>query len=164
MDRETVKRLAQLREEPAVSILCPLDARRPGNAQDPVVLAALRDRAVENVYRVLQGRAATSLIARIDEVIGSVDMQHPSQGIAVLVSPNVSRVIALDIPVGPHVVVGERFAIRDLVTAMRRSWRARILVLSFAKTRCIDLTGDDAVERLDFGFPVDVVPPTEADA
>jgi hypothetical protein len=164
MDGGTVKQLAQLKEEPAVSILCPLDAHRPGNVQDPAVLAVLRDRAVENVNRVLHGRAAASLIARIDEALGSVDLQHPSLGVAVLVSPNVSHVIALDAPVGPHVVVGERFAIRDLVTAMLRRKCARIVVLSLAKTRCIDLTGDDALERLDFGFPVEVVPPTEADA
>ena len=164
MDRATVKQLAQLKEVPAISILCPLDARRPGGAQDSAVLAKLRDRAVENVNRVLHGRAAASLIERIDEAVGSVDLHHPTQGVAVLVSPNVSRVIGLDAPVGPHVVVGERFAIRDLVTAMLRIKCARIVVLSLAKTRCIDLTGDHAVERTDFGFPVEVVPPTEADA
>lgn len=163
MDRATVKQLAELEEELAISILCPLDAQRPGNAQDPVVLAKLRDRAVENVNRMLHGPAAASLIARIDEALGSIDLRHPTPGVAVLVSPNVSRVIGLDAPVGPHVVVGERFAIRDLVTAMLRSKHARIIVLSRATTRCIDLTGDDATERRDFGFPVEVVPPTEAD-
>ncbi len=163
MDRHTIKQLAQLREEPAVSILCPLDARRPGNAHDPAVLAELRDRAVEDTNRVLHGRAAASLIARIDEALGSIDLQHPSRGVAVLVSANVSQVVELNSPVEPHVVVGERFAIRDLVTAMPRTARVRIVVLSLAKARCIDLTGGDPVERLQFGFPVEVVPPTEAD-
>ncbi len=145
MDRTTVKQLAQLHGAPAVSILCSLDTRRPDNAHDPGVLASLRARAVEGVEIFLQGRAATSLIGRIDEALASVDLRHPSRGIAVLVSPNVSRVLSLDAPVEPHVVVGDRFAIRDLLSAILRTPRARIIVLSQDETRCIDLTGDDAV-------------------
>ena len=163
MERTTVRQLAEIKEEPAISIMCPLDAGRPGNPQDPVVLAQLRDVAVEKVNHVLRGEAAEGLIARIDEAVGSVDLRHPAPGVAVLVSANVSRVIEFDAPVEPHVVVGERFAIRDLVTAMLRRSRARLVVLSLARTRCVDLTGDATVERHDFGFPVEIVPPTEAD-
>jgi hypothetical protein len=163
MDHETVKQLAQLREEPAVSILCPFDIRRPGNAHDPAAIRELRDRAVEKVESLLQGPAAASLIERIDAALGSIDLHHPSPGVAVLTSPNLSRVIALDVSVEPTVVVGERFAIRDLVAAMARGVRARVLLLSQETSRCLDLTGASVVERLEFGFPVDVVPPTEAD-
>lgn len=163
MDRATVKQLADLKEEPAISILCPLDVKRPGNVRDLTVLSKLRDRAVEDVGRVLHGRASESLIARIDEAVGSVDLHHPTHGVAVLVSANISRVIGLDVPVGPRVVVGDRFAIRDLVTAMLRSRSARIVVLSLARTRCIDVSGVAATERLDFGFPVEAVAPVEAD-
>jgi hypothetical protein len=37
------------------------------------------------------------------------------------------------------------------------------VVLSQAKTRCIDLNGDHASQRLDFGFALEVQPPVEAD-
>jgi hypothetical protein len=163
MDRETIRELAQIEGEPAVSILCPLDTQRPGNRQDPAVLAKLRDQAVETVERELRGPAAPSLIARIDEAVDSVDLQHPSRGVAILVTATVSRVVALDAPVEPDVVVGKKFAIRDLVTAMSRTKRARAIVLSLAKTRCIDITGDKVAERRSLGFPVEVVPPAEAD-
>ncbi|HYL53092.1 MAG TPA: hypothetical protein VEZ15_14055 [Acidimicrobiia bacterium] len=163
MNRTTVKQLAQVHGRPAVSILCPLDTRRPGNAHDPAVLSHLRNEAVEQVEGLVQGHAATLLIDRIDMALASVDLHHPSRGIAVLVSPSLSRVFSLDIPIEPHVVVGERFAVRDLVTAMLRMPRSRIVVLSKDKSRCIDVTGDAAVEQLGFGFPVEVVAPTEAD-
>jgi hypothetical protein len=39
----------------------------------------------------------------------------------------------------------------------------RIVVLSQATTRCIDLTGRDASERHDFGFPIKIEPPVQAD-
>jgi hypothetical protein len=86
MKRATMKQLTETRGEPAVSILCPLDTRRPGNPHDPRVLAGLRDQAVEGIEAVLRGREASSLIARIDDAITSVDLEHPSPGIAVLVA------------------------------------------------------------------------------
>jgi release factor family 3 len=49
------------------------------------------------------------------------------------------------------------------VTAMSRTVRARVIVLSQETSRCLDLAGRDIVERHDFGFPVEVVAPTEAD-
>jgi hypothetical protein len=164
IDRAFVKELAELDDAPAISILCPLDSHRPGNAQDPIVLSQLRDRAVEDVEQVLSGSAAASLIARIDEAVGAIDLQHPNRGVAVFVSANVCRVIGLDAPVGPHVVVGRRLSIRDLVTTLSRTKPARVVVLSQAKTRCVDIIGGDATEHLDDGFPVEVAPPTEADA
>lgn len=163
MDRETVKQLAQLREEPAVSILCPFDTHRPGNEHDSAVLRELHDRAVQNVDSLLHGPAAASLISRINNALDSIDLQHPNPAVAVLVSPNLSRVITLDVPVDPSVVVGDRFAIRELVSAMSKRISARVLLLSQETSRCLDLTGEKVVERLDFGFPVEVVPPTEAD-
>lgn len=163
MNNATIDQLAKMRGTPAVSILCPLDTQRPGNPHDPSVLAELRDRAVDEVRARLSGRAASSMISRIDEARAGIDLEHPTPGVALFVSPDVSRVIALDSPVDPEVVVAERFAIRSLVTALQHRRRARVVVLSQAKTRCVDLTGDTATERLDFGFPLEIQPPVEAD-
>ena len=163
MNAQTYSELAQVQDGPTVSIFCPFETRRPGNEHDALLLRELRDRSVKEVGTLLQGAGATSLIARIDDALASIDLQYPSDGVAVFVSPSVSRVVPLDIHVEPNVVVGERFAIRDLLSADSTSVRARVLLLSQTTTRCIDLTGTEAVERHDFGFPVDVVPPTEAD-
>jgi hypothetical protein len=163
MNNATIDQLAKMRGTPAVSILCPLDTQRPGNRHDPSALVALCDRATEQVRARLSGRAASSMISRIDEARAGIDFEHPTPGVAIFVSPDVSRVIALDSPVDPDVVVAERFAIRGLVTALQHRRRARVVVLSQAKTRCVDLTGDTATERLDFGFPLEIQPPVEAD-
>jgi hypothetical protein len=164
MSKGTGEQLAQLRGTPAVTILCPLDTHRPGNPHDPAVLMELRDRAEAQVRANLSGRAASSMLARIDDALSALDLEHPTPGVAIFVSPEVSRHIPLDSPVDPEVVVGERFAIRGLLTALQHRPRARVVVLSQAKTCCIDLNGDLASERLDFGFPVEVQPPVEADA
>jgi hypothetical protein len=163
MNKGTIEQLAQLRGMPAVTILCPLDARRPGNPHDPAVLAELRDRATEQMRANLSDRAASSMVSRIADAVSALDLEHPTPGVAIFVSPDVSRSIPLGLPVEPEVVVGERFAIRGLLTALQQRPRARVVVLSQAKTRCVDLDGDHASERLDFGFPLEVQPPVEAD-
>jgi hypothetical protein len=163
VSKGAIEQLAQLRGMPAVSIFCPLDAQRPGNPHDPAVLAELRDRAEDRVRSSLSGRAASSMMSRIDEALSELDLEHPTPGIAIFVSPDLSRIIRLGSPVDPEVVVGERFAIRSLIKALQQHPRARALVLSQAKTRCIDLNANEASERLDFGFPLEVQPPVEAD-
>ncbi len=35
MERATMKQLTDTGSEPAITILCPLDTRRPGNPRDP---------------------------------------------------------------------------------------------------------------------------------
>jgi hypothetical protein len=163
MNKGPVDRLARSRGAPAVSILCPLDTRRPGNSDDPAVLRDLRDRAEEHVHANLSGRAVSSMMSRIDDALSEVDLEHPTPGVAIFVSPDVSRIIPLGSAVDPEVVVGERFAIRGLLSALRQRPRARVVVLSQAKTRCLDVDGDHVSERLDFGFPLEVQPPVEAD-
>jgi hypothetical protein len=163
MSRGTVEQLARLRAMPAVTILCPLDSQRPGNPYDPAALTELRDRAEAQVRVNLSGRAASSMVSRIDDALSALDLEHPTRGVAIFVSPDLSRIIPLGSTVDPEVVVGERFAIRGLLKALQHRPHARVVVLSQGKTRCIDLNGDHAAERLDSGFPLEVQPPVEAD-
>lgn len=164
MNRGLVEQLAQLHGVPAVSISFPLDTRRPGNLHDSGLLRDLGESAAGQVRATVSGRAATSLVSRIDATLSEVDLDHPTPGVAVFVSPDVTRIIPLDSPVEPEVVVGERFAIRGLLTAFLHRRHVRVVVLSQAKTRCIDLNGHEVRERFDFGFPVEIEPPVEADA
>jgi hypothetical protein len=155
--------IADLAGTPAVSILCPLDRHQPGNPHDVEVLADLRHRAVDGIHAALSGHAASSLVSDLDTALGTIDLHHPTSGFAVFVSPTASRVITLGAAVSPRVVVGDGFALLDVLATMSRELRARILVLSQTTSRCIDMVGDDATERVSHGFPVAAVAPTEAD-
>jgi hypothetical protein len=158
-----VKELTENAGEPAVSILCPLDTKRPGNTRDPRLLAQLRNEAVARLDGVCPDGEVTAMSARIDDAIATLDLGHPSEGVAVLVAPGSSRVLPLEATVEPRVVVGRTFATHDLVAALLQPQRARVLVLAQGMTRCFDLTGDSVVERRSDGFPVEVEPPTEQD-
>jgi hypothetical protein len=150
----TVQQLAQVRSAPAVSILCPFDTRRPGNLDDAAVLAGLRTAAI---------RDAQSLSQRIDDALATIDLDHPTPGVGVFVSSDLTCVIPLDAAVPARVAVSDRFAMRELLTAIQEVVDARAVVLSQGKTRCVDLHGRRVVERHDHGFPVAVSAPVEAD-
>ena len=163
MNQKVIEQRARVEASPAVSIYCPLDTRRPGNEHDPIVLAGLRDSAANRLRGLIEDATAQQLVSRLDDAIASVDLRHPTPGAAIFVSPDTTEVIALDSVGDAHLAVGTRFALFGLVTARQREPRARVLVLSQARTRCIDVSGPAAVERLDDGFPVAVEAPTEAD-
>ena len=151
MHNATVERLARLEEPPAVSIYCPLEQRRPGNDHDPAVLAALRDDAARQVIDLTSENVVGPLLASLDGAIASIDLQHPSAGVAIFVSFETTEVVELDSPVDARLSVDTRFVLLPLVAAMQRRPHARVLVLSQARTRCVDLSGHRAVERHDFG-------------
>jgi hypothetical protein len=159
MNRTLLEQLAQPVEPPAVSIVCPLDTRRPGNTHDPIVIRRLRDRAIEALDR----HDASAVIPRLDDALAAIDLRHPAAAIAVFASADVSRVVELDAPVEARVTVGDRFALGEVASVLSSSMRTRALLLSQGANRCVDVTGSHAAERRDFGFPVDVAPPTESD-
>jgi hypothetical protein len=163
MHSDRIERLARLDATPTVSIYCPLDVRRPGNEQDPAVLADLRQRAATRVRELASEPVARRVITKLDDAIATVDFRHPAPAVAVFVSPDTADVVTLDSSADTQLAVGRHFALLHLVTAQQNLRFARVLVLSQARTRCIDITGPRATERSDHGFPLTVVAPTEAD-
>jgi hypothetical protein len=155
MDTAMIRALSEVHGSPAVSIVCPLDERRPGNDHDRIALARLRDEAAMCV--------SSSLTKLIDEALAGVDLEHPPAAVAIYVAPEYSKVVALDVPVEPSVSIGGRFAIRPLIRAAARDSRARAVVVTEHGARCVDVSGDLVQEHLDTRFPITVTPPTEAD-
>ena len=163
MNLTEIEKLAEVTADPAVSILCTLDRRRPGNLEDPRRLEALRKQAVDAVTVTHDGQNVRPLLARLDAAVASVDLEHPSEAVAILVSADESHVLPLPFPVFSRVVVNDTFATRDLVSAVRRCLRARVLVLDAQHARCFDATGTSLREVEAHGFPLHLTPPLQED-
>lgn len=156
----TLKKLANA-TGPVVSVVCPLDHLAPGNLHDEQVLTELRKGAERSLAAYLGEDDADGKVRRsLDESFAAVDREHPGRGVAMFSGSDVAFVAPLDISVEPRFVVGDHFALTELVADTSREARARLLVLSLAKTRCIDITGRNASEHHDAGFPIEVEAPT----
>jgi Bacterial archaeo-eukaryotic release factor family 3 len=163
MDIADIEKLAEIHGNPAVSILCRLDRRRPGNLEDPRRLDALRERAIDAVLNTYDERLVAPLLGRIEAAVASVDLAHPSDAVAILVTADESHVLRLPFPVFSRVVVDDTLATRDLVNAAQRTLRARVVVLAAERARCFDANGSSLHEVHGHGFPLHISPPVQED-
>jgi hypothetical protein len=145
--------LREPREYPVVSILAPVQRHRPGNPEDPIRLRDLADRARRRLHTELGDRESAEIVRRIDDAVASVDLRHPSDGIAVFVAPGETHVFALGFPVPERVEIDETFATRDLVRGLARTPRYRLLALGEKPTRLFDGAGTVLTEHQGHGFP-----------
>jgi hypothetical protein len=163
MHMADIEKLTQVRGAPAVSILCRLDRRRPGNLEDPRRLDALRKQAIEAVCKIHDQARVQPLLKRIDAAVSSVDLAHPSEAVAIFVTADESHVLPLPLPVQSRIVVNDTFATRDLVNAASRTLRARVLVLAAERARCFEATGFSLQELESHGFPLHLSAPVQED-
>lgn len=163
MEPHLIERLALQTAAPAVTIMCPLDLRRPGNAEDRLRFERLRRDAETHANRYPGGATAATL-RHLDEAVTMLDLTHPVPAVAVLAAPDTAMVLPLGTSCPPLSRVGHQFAIGELLTALQHEVRARGVLLARARTRCLEVWSGHAIERIDHGFPVQYTPPVEADA
>lgn len=163
MDIAEIEELAAVHGNPAVSILCRLDRRRPGNLEDPRRLDALRKEAIDAVLKAHNKEQIEPLLRRIDAAVDDVDLAHPADAVAILVTADESHVLPLPFPVFSRVVVDDTFATRDLVNGAQQTLHTRVLVLAAEHARCFEVTGNTLREVHGHGFPLHVSPPMQED-
>jgi hypothetical protein len=161
VDRAAMTRDLAAASGPSVSVVCPLDHLSPGNPVDDQVLAELRDAAVARLEAYGDDRGSIDrVVHNLDAAFAAVDRAHAHRAVALFAGTDIAHVVPLELAVEPRIVVGERFALAELVTDTAREVHARVLVLSLAKTRCVDVTRRVVCEHHDAGFPIEVEAPT----
>jgi|SRR5690625_3189932 len=167
MDRHQILQLMQVRDYPAVSILCPTHRTSPDNRRDPILLKALIREARNRLVAEFGKREAEPIIARVEALADEVDHTYNLDGLAIFVSRDVGELHRLSYTVDPRVVIDETFATRDLIYALNRSQRYRALLLDPSRTRLFEGSGSRIVEVEDDDlFPIepDDQPTRSADA
>jgi hypothetical protein len=154
MNRIDLEELREPREYPAVSLLSPLQRHHPGNPEDRARLRHLANEARRRLRAELGPRASTAVFQRLQEGIESIDLNHPSEGVAVFATPTETRVLALCFAVPERVVVDDAFETRDLARGLARSPRYRLLALALKPTRLLESDGSTLVEIRVHGFPM----------
>jgi len=142
------------RVHPAVSIVAPLDRRRPGNPVDPRRLRALANEARHRLSSDGSGPVGDEVIGRLDRALAAVDLEHPADGVMIFVAPGETHVVPVDFPVREQVVIDRSFATRELVRGISRSVPYRVLVLGESGTRLLVGDGGRLVEPDGTGFPL----------
>jgi hypothetical protein len=154
MRRAELDRLRGHRGYPAVSLLAPLHRHVPGNAEDALRLRHLADAARGRLTTELGSRASGAVLEHLDAGIAAIDLLDPPEGAAVFATPTETHVLSLPFSVPERLVVDESFETRELLSALARLARFRLLVLGEKPSRLFESDGSVLVEVHEGGFPI----------
>lgn len=160
MDRAGVNRLMLIRDYPAVSILLPTHRTFPDNRRDPIQLKDLLRDARTRLLGEFKARQVEPLLARLESLAAEVDHNRNLDGLALFASNETSEVFRLPFSVAPRVVVDKTFATRDLVFALNRSRRYRLLLINPRQTRLFEGGGENLAEVNEGAFQLESVEDT----
>jgi hypothetical protein len=154
MNIHDVVLLQKMSGYPALTITLPTHRTSPDNRQDPIRLGNLVAEAQERLLAEFTKREIGPLLARLDELVESIDYRSSLDGLVLFVNRDFARVFFLPFSLKERVVVEERFFTRDLVYALHRTPRYWTLVLSEQPTRLFEGTKKTLIEVREEGFPL----------
>jgi hypothetical protein len=161
MNRQEVDELLGVRDFPCVSILAPTERRVPENRQNGIRLKNLIKRAHDLLDRDFPRRAILAVHERLDELARTLVSQPALDGIGLFVSRAVARREDFPFAVPERVVIDREFALREVVFALNRTVRYRVLVLGERPTRLLSGLSEHLVEVTNDDFPAEYERPGE---
>jgi hypothetical protein len=154
MNRQDINLLQKLRSYPSITITVPTHRNTPENKQDPVNVKNLISETIERLLTEFSKKEMEPIITRLEDASNQIDFRNTLDGLAIFVNRDFSRIVYLPFTLKKRVVIDETFMTRDLVFAMNRSPRYRVLVLSEKPTRLFEAVRDNIEEITDEKFPL----------
>ncbi len=153
MNRSDLNELRKFRGTPVISILAPTHRHAPENQADPILVKNLVAEAKNKLLQLQDKREAAATLENIDKVVSGIDWENLLDGVAIYA--NGKGFWAYDLPFSPQpaAIVEDTFAVRELVKALNRTFRYRVLVLSESPSRLF-LGDRDRLVEIRSGFPL----------
>lgn len=151
IDRDTLLRLAGRNDWPSASIYLPVDHTGAHTDADRIRLRNLSKQACERlVIDGLREPAADAMMAATNAIAANeAAWAGGPSGLAILVTPESTEVLWVDITMPETFVVGDRFYLRPLYAAYTGEKKAWALALDTKKTRLFHLDAA-AIEEVEF--------------
>jgi hypothetical protein len=138
----------------AVSIYAPTHKMAPENQGDRIVVKNLLTTALDQIEKLGPKRDYEALINNLNAAFDSVDWNHSTDGLGLLVSDQGYWKYHLSHSPNEQVTVSDTFAVAELAKTVNKSWEYYLLVLSESPTRLFQ--GDrEALIELKGDFPME---------
>lgn len=136
-----------------ISILAPTHRHAPENQADPILVKNLANEAKTRLLELVDKREAALTLSNLEKAIDFINWENLLDGVAIYV--NGVGYWAYDLPFSPKpaAIVEDNFAVRELVRALNRSYRYRVLALSESPTRLF-LGDRERLVEIRSGFPL----------
>ncbi len=153
MNRADLNELRKFRGTPVISIIAPTHRHAPENQADPIMVKNLANEAKSKLLSQLDKRDAAATIENLDKAIEQINWENLLDGVAIYANDTKSWAYDLPFTPQPLAIAEDTFAIRELVKAINRSYRYRVLSLSESPTRLF-LGDRDRLVEIRTGFPL----------
>ena len=154
MNTTDIDQMVAEKEDPCISIVIPTHRYSTERRQDPKAL----EKAASKAKSLLQHSAwpkekVLSLSNKIDAVLQNIDYIRLQDGLAVFVSPNITKFFLLPFPVTEKIMLGKNFELRDLIYFNQFLKPYYLLAVSKKKIRLFRGEGRDIQEVHNDDFP-----------
>lgn len=154
MNTADIDQLVAEKENPCISIIIPTHRYSSERRQDPKNL----EKAASKAKSLLQHSAwpkekILSLTSKIDSVLQNIDYIRHQDGLAVFVSPAITKYFLLPFPVTEKILLGKNFELKDLIYYSQFLTPYYLLAVSKKKIRLFRGEGRDIQEVHNDDFP-----------
>ncbi|WP_027377702.1 AOC03_06830 family ribosome hibernation factor [Kaistella palustris] len=139
-----------------VTIILNTHRTLPDNEKDPLLLKNLLKDAEEQLLNSLPKKDADSILDKLTDLEAAIDHRHNLESLLLFVNAElgISEYVRLPFGVTNRVVIGDRFATRDLLRARNKTTGYYVLVLSQQKIRFMEAENSRLVKEFTEPFPV----------
>lgn len=148
-----LKELKNVRAENCVTIILNTHRTLPNNEKDAIQLKNLIKEAESKLLAVCPQKTAEKIIVKISDLSNTINHHHNLESLILFVNEEAAEFLRLPISVEDRVVVGNRFAMRDLIRGLHNQTNYYVLVLNIEEARLIEASNDKVVKECGFPFP-----------
>lgn len=164
MKQKLIESIRSMHAKPCVSIFMPTHRQAvPSGSQDRIRLGNLLKTASQKLHKILDKREARNLVERLEDIESSFDYHHFKDGLAIFLSPDFESVHRLPFAVEERVVVGDKFALAEIMRAANRSNAYGLLLITGEKAQFLLGKGKVIEETTECGFPMNLIEDEPAD-
>lgn len=146
--KATLKSLRQVRANPAVSIFVKTHRTHPDNSQDAIALKNQLAVTQERLVNEYDKRTADGMMSSIYAQTETLDHNYNLDSLAIFASPDNTQVLRLPFDVVERVVIGDKFATRELARELSQAVHYYVLVVTSEKARLIEAVNDRLVKEI----------------
>jgi hypothetical protein len=152
--RSELKRLQNHQDYPSVTLLAPTHRTAPANQRDRIVVKNLVAEGLDRLHGEFKKREVAPVVQNLNKLVDRVDWEHALEGLALFASRGIATAIQLPFRAKARVVIDQTFATKDLVFALNRAPRYRVLVLTEKPTRLYEAMTNVLTEYTSKPFPM----------
>lgn len=146
--KQTLKQLRQTTANPAVSIFVKTHRTHPENEQDSIALKNQLKTAHERITDEYDKRTADAIMDKVNTETDALDHNYNLDTLAIYATADDVKVLRLPFGAKERVIIGSKFATRDLMRDLSESVNYYVLAITSETARLMEGVNDTLVKEL----------------